>query len=258
MTETMASAILRIPLVRPCARTARSMIRWGRFVADFIRFRRLARQSSVRFTVRWRDRSPYLNDRTATSVFDRHYVYHLAWAARILQETAPACHFDISSSLHFCSMLSAFVPVRFYEYRPVDLGLSNLVTGPADLTALPFADGSVQSLSCMHVVEHIGLGRYGDPLDPDGDAKAMAQLKRVLAPGGSLLFVVPTGKPRLQFNAHRVYAYRQVLGAFEGLKLRRFALVPDSPEDGGLVEDATAAMADRQVWGCGCYWFVRE
>jgi len=47
----------------------------------------------------------------------------------------------------------------------------------------------------MNVVEHVGLGRYGEPLDPEGDIKAMRELRRVLAPGGSLLFVVPVGRP---------------------------------------------------------------
>ena len=107
----------------------------------------------------------------------------------------------------------------------------------------------------MHVVEHVGLGRYGDPIDPDGDLKAVAELKRVLAPGGSLLFVVPTGRPRLQFNAHRIYAYRQVMDAFRGLDLVELALVPDKARDGGLARGASEALADAQSYGCGCWWF---
>jgi SAM-dependent methyltransferase len=109
----------------------------------------------------------------------------------------------------------------------------------------------------MHVVEHIGLGRYGDPLDPEGDLKAMAELQRVLAPGGSLYFVVPVGEPRVQFNAHRIYAYRQVIESFPALELRQFALVPDDAETGGLIEGAPPALADQQQYGCGCFWFVK-
>ncbi len=45
--------------------------------------------------------------------------------------------------------------------------------------------------SCMHTIEHIGLGRYGDPLDAVGDQTALSELQRVVAPGGSLLIVVP-------------------------------------------------------------------
>lgn len=139
-----------------------------------------------RFTVDWADRYPCLNDRTDATGFDRHYVYHTAWASRVLAESRPKEHIDISSSLYFVAIASAFVPIRFFDYRPADLHLTNLTSEPADLLSLPFKGGSVDSLSCMHVVEHVGLGRYGDPLDPDGDLKAISELKRVLARGGVL------------------------------------------------------------------------
>ena len=102
----------------------------------------------------------------------------------MLSHVRPAKHVDISSRLYFVVIASAFVLVEAYDFRPPRLTLDNLHVGTANLTALPFDDGSVASLSCMHVVEHVGLGRYGDPLDPDGDLKAMAELKRVLATEG--------------------------------------------------------------------------
>ena len=154
----------------------------------------MSENSQPRLAVRWRDRAPCLRDRTESTGFDRHYVYHTAWAARIVRQVSPARHVDVSSSLFFCGIVSAFVPVDFYDYRPADLRLDGLTSGVGDLMRLPFVDGSVPSLSCMHTVEHIGLGRYGDPLDPSGDSKAIAELKRVLAPGGSLIFVVPVGR----------------------------------------------------------------
>jgi SAM-dependent methyltransferase len=225
------------------------------FAADFRKFAALYGQSKKRFPLRWRDREPCLNDRTATTGFDRHYIYQTAWAARILAETRPALHLDISSQLQFCTLVSAFVPVKFYDFRPADLRLSNLTSESADLMSLPFADGSVESLSCMHVVEHIGLGRYGDPIYPDGDLKAMAELLRVLAPGGDLLFVVPVGQPRIVFNAHRIYSCGQVLECFSGLDLIEFALVPDSAADGGLIRNAPLDLGNCQEYGCGCFLF---
>jgi SAM-dependent methyltransferase len=224
---------------------------------DFRAFAQLSLSRPARLPLNWADRLPYLEDRTATTSFDRHYVYHTSWAARALARTRPACHVDISSSLYFCGIVSAFVPVKFYDYRPADLELSNLTSDAADLTALPFADRSIESLSCMHVVEHIGLGRYGDPLDPDGDLKAMSELARVLAPGGSLLFVVPVGKPLIRFNGHRIYAYEQIVSSFSELELAEFALIPDDPAQGGLVMGATKELADAQDYGCGCFWFRR-
>lgn len=228
------------------------------FLREFRAFKKMMSGSEARFSLEWQDRHVCMNDRTATTAFDRHYIYHPAWAARVLARTRPACHVDFSSSLHFCSMLSAFVPVKFYDYRPAELDLSNLSSEAADLLALPFDDQSIDSLSCMHVVEHVGLGRYGDPLDPDGDLKAIAELKRVLAPGGSLLFVVPVGKPKIMFNAHRIYSYEQVMRYFAGLHLQEFALIPDDPADGGLVYNAAPEMADAQSYGCGCFWFIRQ
>jgi len=225
------------------------------FREEFPAFEQLS-HGSRRFSVSWADRHPCLDDKTRATSFDRHYIYHTAWAARVLAKLKPQVHVDISSSLYFCSLASAFTPVKFYDYRPPNLHLDNLTTEAADLLSLPFLDQSVQSISCMHVVEHVGLGRYGDPLDANGDLKAMRELQRVLAPGGMLLFVVPIGRPRIMFNAHRIYSYAQVMSYFPGLELRQFALIPDSPLAGGLIYDASPEICDQQDYGCGCFWFV--
>jgi len=228
-----------------------------KFEAEIRRFRELSRRGDPRFPIRDEDRYPCLDDATATTAFDQHYVYHTAWAARVLAKTRPLVHVDIGSYLYFATVVSAFVPVRFYDYRPARVELQGLETGFADLLGLPFGDGSVASLSCMHVVEHIGLGRYGDPLDPDGDLKAMGELTRVLAPGGNLLFVVPVGEPRVMFNAHRIYAYEQVINAFPRLALEAFALIPELGPD-NLVFGASPERVARERYGCGCFLFKRE
>jgi len=231
---------------------------YPRFVRDFRKFKSFSRGED-RFSLDWRDFYPCLKERTENTGFDRHYVFHTAWAARILARTNPRCHTDISSALDFVSIASAFIPMRFYEYRPTDLGLDNLECAQADLLSLPFGDNALESLSCMHVVEHIGLGRYGDTLDPQGDLKAIAELKRVLAVGGHLLFVVPIGcRPRIMFNAHRIYTYDQILGYLSDLELMQFALIPDSPTIGGLILNANKDLADRQIYGCGCFWFRKQ
>lgn len=209
-----------------------------------------------RFEVRWVDRYPCLDDKTATTSFDRHYVYHTAWAARVLAKTKPAQHVDIGSYLYFSTLVSAFIPIRFMDYRPVQIVLPGLETGFADLFALPFEDGSVSSLSCMHVVEHVGLGRYGDPLDPNGDLKAMKELIRVLAPGGDLLLVVPVGQPRVMFNAHRIYGYDQIMKVFDGLTLVEFSLIESKGEAPPIV-GASAGQVAAERYGCGCFHFSR-
>ncbi len=231
---------------------------WLGFVADYRVFRRMSRAASPRFPLRWKDRRPCLFDRTPATGVDGHTVYHTAWAARILAGAKPEVHVDIASSLYFCSIVSAFIPMRHYDYRPVELCLDGLTTGSADLLALPFGNGELRSLSCMQALEHVGLGRHGEPIDPEGDLRAAAELKRVLAPGGSLLVAVPVGKPAIRFNAHRIYSYGQVVDCFSDLVLEEFALVPDSREARGLLRQATRETVDEQTYGCGCFWFRRK
>jgi Methylase involved in ubiquinone/menaquinone biosynthesis len=230
-------------------------IKYAKFIFEYLKLSRLDIQK--RHSMSWADWYPCLTDNTAKTGFDYHYVYHTAWAARVLYEIRPQKHVDISSSLYFAAIVSSFVPLEFYDYRPANLNLSNINTGSADLVALQFADNSLESLSCMHVVEHIGLGRYGDQIDPEGDLKAIAELQRVLKPGGSLLFVVPVGKPKIMFNAHRIYSYDQILEYFAGFTLVEFALVPDDAVDKGLMRYATKEMSDQQNYGCGCFWFKK-
>lgn len=245
----------RVPGARATWVRGRRILAWLDYRRDFARFSALA-AASRHPVPRWGERFACLGQKTRSSEFDRHYVYHSSWAARILARTRPERHVDISSSLYFVGIVSAFVPVTHYDYRPPDLHLDNLTTSFADLAALPFANGSVMSLSCMHVVEHVGLGRYGDPLDPEGDMKAMCELTRVLAPGGQLLFVAPVGRPCIRFNAHRIYGYEQIRKSFAALQLVQFLLVPDRPADGGLIE-ATPEVVATQDYGCGCFWFCK-
>lgn len=235
----------------------RAYLRLQRFVdflADYHEFRRQSRDR-VDLQVAWRDRYPCLYDKTENTGFDRHYVFHTAWAARVILKNRPLKHVDVSSSLYFCSILSASLPIEFFDYRPATLGLDNLRSERGDLLRLPFENGTIQSISCMHVVEHIGLGRYGDPLDSNGDLQAMAELKRVLAPSGDLLFVVPVGRPRVMFNAHRIYSYEQILHYFSDLILKEFALIPDEEAIGGLIRQANPKLVSEQTYGCGCFWF---
>lgn len=237
--------------------TVRKSIFYIGFVKDFLSFRRTAPHIPGRYPL-WKDRKPQLFDKTATTGFDRHYIFHPAWAARILAKTKPEKHVDIASTLTFSTLVSAFLPVEFYDIRPAHLGLSNLESKTGDLMALPFTDGSIMSLSCMHTIEHIGLGRYGDPIDSEGDIKAMKELKRVTARKGSLLFVTPIGKPRLVFNAHRIYSYDEIVRNFEGFELKEFSLIPDKATEGDLIQNASKELADKQSYACGCFWFVKK
>lgn len=226
------------------------------FLSNFYFFKKI--DKTKRFSLKWSDRYPQLFDKTKETVFDTHYIYHPAWAARIVKQINPKFHVDISSSLTFSSILSAFIPVHFYDYRPANLVLSNLKSEKADLMSLPFPDNNLESVSCMHTIEHVGLGRYGDPIDPNGDIKAINELKRVTAKGGSLIFVVPVGKPRIMFNAHRIYSYNQIISYFDSFELKEFTLVPDNAITESIIINADARLSNKQNYGCGCFWFVKK
>ena len=226
-----------------------------RLIGAITLFRHRNLSDKGRFPLRFLDINLILNEGTKNTQFDSHYVLHPAWAARIISRNKPQKHVDISSSINFATMLSAFIPTDFYEYQPSDISLSSLFCQKGDLMSLPFPDQSVASLSCMHVVEHIGLGRYGDPYDPNGDVKAAKELSRILAPGGTLLFVVPVGMPRLCFNAHRIYSYEMIVDFFPDLKIESFTLIDDS---GRFIENCDPSLVASQKYACGCFELKRE
>ncbi|HEY1037275.1 MAG TPA: DUF268 domain-containing protein [Candidatus Paceibacterota bacterium] len=227
-------------------------------LGDYYAFKKA--RGSERFSVNPEDFYPCIKDKTITTGFDRHYVYHTSWAARVVKDLNPEYHVDISSSLFFCGIVSAFVPVHFYDYRPADLRLSDLKTKEGDLHNLPFEKESVKSISCMHTLEHIGLGRYGDPIDPEGDLKAIKSLKSVVAKDGSLLIVVPIGKPKIEFNAHRIYSYEQIISYFvdENMYLQEFSYIPEFESEGGLMRNADPKLSESAHYACGCFWFKKK
>lgn len=54
-------------------------------------------------------------------------------------------------------------------------------------------------------IEHSGLGRYGDILDPEGDFKTMNDIYNNLKDDGLLYLGIPVGPEALCWNANRVY-----------------------------------------------------
>ena len=202
---------------------------------------------------------PFLDDNNPVMGFDAHYMYHMAWAARMVRKFGPKQHVDISSHIYFSSQLSAWIPTTFYDFRvPKVKGLKGLTVEQADLCALKFETDSIDSLSCMHTIEHIGLGRYGDSIDSKGDALAAAELSRVLSPGGQLLIVVPVGDPKLEFNAQRIYSFEMVTSLFSQLLLKSFSLMPDDFAQTGFIENARPDLVREQRFGCGCFVFEKH
>jgi len=220
-----------------------------RFLRDLYAYRKISRNEKIGLM----DMYPCLLDKVTKTPFDAHYFYQGAWLARKVADFKPKQHVDIGSSVMTIGVLSGFVETTFVDYRPLKVQLPGLACRGGDISQLPFESGSVESLSCLHVIEHIGLGRYGDPIDPEGSRKAANELARVVAPGGRLYLTVPVGRARVCFNAHRVFAPQEILNMFPGFCLADFSWVDDAGHFhvSGKPEDAAV-----EEYACGLYEFV--
>lgn len=189
------------------------------FLVDWLKFRHAGGKAAVL------DFYPYLFDKTTTTGIDHHYFYQAIWAFKKILAHKPNSHVDVGSDVKYVGMLTAIADVTFIDIRPLKLPLDKYTGKEGSILAIPFNDNSISSLSSLHVIEHIGLGRYGDPIDPEGTGKACKELKRVLAPGGRLYISTPIGRPRVQFNGQRVFDIKDILTFFDGLKLIELSIV---------------------------------
>jgi len=222
-------------------------------------FKLLEKSSLMRFQIIDDKNFFIFNEDTSQTFFDRHYIYHTAWAFRKILEINPEKLSDFSSSLYFIGMISSLVKTDFYDIRPPILELSNLDSFSEDLTQLSLPSYSLECVSCMHVVEHIGLGRYGDKLDYDGDLKAIKELKRIIKIGGHLLFVIPIGaKSIICFNSHRIYSANQIISSFsDQFELLEFTLITETHGQGNLIRFPSEQDLKNQNYGCGCFHFKK-
>jgi len=224
---------------------------YGRFARDLRRYRELAPGEEISLAEAY----PQIHDRLPRSSFDAHYFHQDTWAARRVAELGPDRHVDVGSRVDYVGFLTSITEVTFVDIRPLEVDVEGLTSVAGSVLDMPFEDRSLTSLSCLHVAEHVGLGRYGDPLDPEGTLKAAAELQRVLAPGGQLLFSVPVGRPRTCFNAHRIHAPEEVVEMFPALELKEFAGV----DDGGVFRrHRQPAELSGERYGCGLFHLVRR
>lgn len=208
--------------------------------------------------LRARDAMPCLTDRAeGAGSASGHYFHQDLWAARKVHASGVAEHVDVGSRVDgFVAHVAAFCDVVYVDLRPLEAaGHPSIRARVGTVLALPFEARAVRSLSCLHVIEHVGLGRYGDPLDPRGSLKALAELQRVVAPGGDLYVGVPIGRERVCFNAHRVLSPRTVLAALDELALVEFSAVDDA---GALVRDARPADFEQADYSCGLFHLTRR
>lgn len=187
---------------------------------------------------------PQIGEDTGTTEVEPLYFFQDAWAFEAILRSAPDQHVDVGSHHKFVALLSKVCPVVMVDIRPLSVQLDSLHFRSGSILDLPFPDGSLPSISSLCVIEHIGLGRYGDELDPFGTEKAVQELKRVVAPGGHLYVSAPLDdENRTYFNAHRAFTEDYLLSLFDPLTVVRRAYIY-----------GTELLDQKQAgFGTGCY-----
>jgi hypothetical protein len=191
-----------------------------------------------------------------------HYFHQDLLVARKIHARRPLRHVDVGSRVDgFVAHVAVFRPIEIIDIRPLENEIPNIVVREADLSAPlpPDLIDCCDSLSCLHALEHFGLGRYGDPISFEGYRAGFSNLHLILQPGGTLYFSVPMGPQRVEFNSQRVFSLPFLLQLISPLyRIRSFSYVD---EKGRLNEDidleAASVGAVDSSFGCryGCAIF---
>ena len=180
----------------------------------------------------WGRQLPILDEWQAASGSLGAYFHQDLRVAEWIYQQQPLRHVDVGSRIDgFIGHLAVFREVEVLDIRPQPQAIHNIVFHQLDLMAeLPEAwVECTDSLSCLHTIEHFGLGRYGDTIDPEGYLTGLKQLKRMVKTGGLLYLATPIGPQRIEFNAHRIFAAQTVASWFDdGWEIERFAYLDDS------------------------------
>jgi hypothetical protein len=224
---------------------------------NFKRARRyvLDREAFVAAGGEIREQQPMLHDFSAPAgSANGHYFHQDLLVATKINLANPRRHVDVGSRIDgFVAHVAAFREIEVFDIRPLPAGShARIKFVRGDLMA---GDGVPReycdSLSCLHALEHFGLGRYGDPIDPHGHDKGFDNLRKMLSAGGTLYLSVPIGARGTCFNAHRIFHPCDVLEWSRGsLRLEDYAYVDDL---GDLHFGADPARTPALQYGCGIY-----
>lgn len=181
------------------------------------------------------------------------YFYQDLWVAQDIFKANPQKHVDIGSRIDgFVAHVAIFRSLEVMDIRPLNSDIPNVSFVQADLMqANEKIYDYCDSISCLHALEHFGLGRYGDPIDANGHIKGLQNINNILKKGGTFYFSVPMGPQRVEFNAHRVFSLTWLTDYFKDkYRVRSFSYIDDRGEgfrDVGLTSELIAA-------NCGCWY----
>jgi hypothetical protein len=181
--------------------------------------------------------------------------------ANFISQVKPIRHIDIGSRVDgFVAHVASFREIEVLDIRPMEQSIhQNIQFNQMDLMSNQSSSNITDSLSCLHAIEHFGLGRYGDPINPNGHLIGFNNMVNLVRPKGIfyISFPVNSSETKTYFNAHRVFHFKEILSwqGFENLSLIRFDLVDDR---GDLHTDININEVDMKFeYGCGIYTFKK-
>lgn len=119
-------------------------------------------------------------------------------------------------------------PVRLasmgYSVTAVDLQKytfehPNLRFVQGDINKLSLGVGKFDIVTCISVLEHVGLDVYGGEVDPRGDRLALKSIHKLLKKRGRLILTMPFGQESRSFS-YRSYSWAQVKDLLAQFKIR--------------------------------------
>jgi len=196
-----------------------------------------------------------LTDRHETSgSMPKHYFMQDLYFAQKIFENKPLKHVDIGSRIDgFVAHLASFMEVEELDVRPLESTVKNIRFVQADLMDSDFhLKNYCLSVSCLHVIEHLGLGRYGDKIDANGHLKGLDTIYKLLQTGGYFYFSVPIGIQRIEYNAHRVFSVDYLLNYFSSkYELLSFSYLDDKDVLHENIDLKNETVRCR--YGCGLF-----
>lgn len=221
------------------------------FLKNYRQYRRLA--SGTPGTLPVTKVTPYFfHDRWAPAGQAQGQYFHQdLLVAREIYRRNPRRHLDVGSRVDgFCAHVATFRLIEIVDIRPMPSAVPNMVYRQGDILSGQLRDlGTTDSLSCLHTLEHIGLGRYGDPIDPLGHETAFRNLAGLVAPGGLFYFSVPLGPSRVEFDAHRVFSFsylRKLVETSFGIEDLYYV------DDQGALQHPPASDRTKETGNFGC------
>ena len=173
--------------------------------------------------------SPNLHDRYEESGISKsEYFWQDLLVAKWIYASSPEKHVDVGSRIDgFVTHVASFREIEVFDIRPISSDIPGVIFRQADLmnansmSKFFLNKGYCDSLSCLHTIEHFGLGRYGDPINVNGYHIGLENMAKLIRPKGIFYLSTPIGEERVEFNANWVFDPRNIiqLASDNGLKL---------------------------------------